>query len=147
MRIVQTAATRFKTLETLRPSDLNKSKSDFWSAAAAVFAQQNRIPRLTRSAQEGQVPLSLAQERLWTLEQSEQGAPYYHVPLTWQILGQLNLPALEKSLNFLVQRHEIRRCNAISVKWPMDESLVSITWQEGSMKGRGRDIFVNQGDV
>jgi thioesterase domain-containing protein len=109
MRIVQTAATRFKTLETPRPSDLNKSKSDFWSAAAAVFAQQNRIPRLTRSAQEGQVPLSLAQERLWTLEQSEQGAPYYHVPLTWQILGQLNLPALEKSLNFLVQRHEILR--------------------------------------
>src|SRR5262249_26471364 len=53
--------------------------------------------------------LSFAQQRLWTLEQREPGAPYYHVPLTWEIRGKLNVPALEKSLDFLVQRHEILR--------------------------------------
>jgi thioesterase domain-containing protein len=84
----------------------DKTKADFWTAAGAIFAQQNRIPRLTRCAEHGPVPLSLAQERLWTLEQSEPGAPYYHVPLTWKITGQLNIPALENALNFLLQRHE-----------------------------------------
>src|SRR5438034_2314526 len=77
------------------PGTSDQPRADFWSAAGAIFAQQNRIPRLTRFSQNGPIPLSLAQERLWTLEQSEQGAPYYHVPLTWHINGQLNIPALE----------------------------------------------------
>src|SRR3954463_11848705 len=90
-------------------STATKPKSDFWSAAGAIFAQQNRIPRLTRSTENGSAPLSLAQERLWTLEQSEQGAPYYHVALTWRITGELNVQALDKSLQWLVQRHDILR--------------------------------------
>jgi hypothetical protein len=101
-------ASRFNR-ETKTNSLPDRPKADFWSAAGAIFAQQNRIPRLTRAAQHGPAPLSLAQERLWMLERSEQGAPYYHVPLTWQISGELNIPALEKALNYLVQRHEILR--------------------------------------
>src|SRR5580765_2320907 len=90
-----------------RPAE--KARPDFWSAAGAIFAQQDHIPRLVRCAQNGPVPLSLAQERLWMLEQSEPGAPYYHIPLTWKITGQLNISALEQALNLLVQRHEILR--------------------------------------
>src|SRR3989442_10108312 len=97
---------RFDLPETANAPSANRARPDFWSAAGAIFAQQNRVPRLTRCIQGGPAPLSLAQERLWTLEQSEQGAPYYHVPLTWQISGQLDIAALEKSLDFLIQRHE-----------------------------------------
>ena len=43
------------------------------------------------------------------LEQSEPGAPYYNVPLTWQIHGALEPATLEKSLCCLVQRHEVLR--------------------------------------
>src|SRR6266850_899713 len=99
---------RFETSKGALAST-QRIKPDFWSAAGAIFAQRNRVPRLTRCTQAEPSPLSLAQERLWTLEQSEQGAPYYHVPLTWQISGQLNIPALEKTLDFLIQRHEILR--------------------------------------
>jgi thioesterase domain-containing protein/acyl carrier protein len=86
---------------------LNRPAPDLWSAAGALLAMQNQSPRLTRVEFDGAPPLSFAQERLWTLEQNEAGAPYYHIPLTWNIKGKLNLSALEKSLDFLVQRHDI----------------------------------------
>jgi thioesterase domain-containing protein/acyl carrier protein len=82
---------------------------DLWSAAGALLALQNQSPRLARIDFDSAPPLSFAQERLWSLEQNEPGAPYYHVPLTWNIHGKLNISALEKSLDFLVQRHEILR--------------------------------------
>src|SRR5882672_3275006 len=83
--------------------------ADLWSAAGALLALQNQSPRLARVEFDRPPPLSFAQERLWTLEQNEPGAPYYHVPLTWNIRGTLNIPALEKSLDFLVRRHDILR--------------------------------------
>jgi thioesterase domain-containing protein len=88
---------------------INRPVPDLWSAAGALLALQNQSPRLARVEFDGFPPLSFAQERLWTLEQNEPSAPYYHVPLTWNIQGKLNMPALEKSLDFLVQRHDILR--------------------------------------
>jgi thioesterase domain-containing protein/acyl carrier protein len=82
---------------------------DLWSAAGALLALQNQSAPLARVDFDSPPPLSFAQERLWTLEQNEPGAPYYHVPLTWKIRGKLAIAALEKSLNFLVQRHDILR--------------------------------------
>src|SRR5882762_2689732 len=82
---------------------------DLWSAAGALLALQKQSAPLARVDFDGPPPLSFAQERLWTLEQNEPGAPYYHVPLTWNILGKLDIGALEKGLDFLVQRHEILR--------------------------------------
>src|SRR5882672_4979277 len=83
--------------------------ADLWSAAGALLALQNQSPRLARVEFDRPPPLSFAQERLWLLEQNEPGAPYYHIPLTWNIRGKLNIPALQKSLDFLIQRHEILR--------------------------------------
>jgi thioesterase domain-containing protein/acyl carrier protein len=88
---------------------LKRPSPDLWSAAGALLALQNQGPRLARTKFDGAAPLSFAQDRLWMLEQSEPGAPYYHVPLTWNIAGKLNVAALEKSLDFLVQRHDILR--------------------------------------
>src|ERR1051325_11699616 len=86
-----------------------RPSADLWSAAGALLALQNKTPRLTRANFTSGPPLSFAQERLWLLEQNEPGAPYYNVPLTWNIQGNLNIGALEKSLDFLIQRHEILR--------------------------------------
>jgi thioesterase domain-containing protein/acyl carrier protein len=86
-----------------------RASVDLWSAAGAVLALQNQSPPLARIEFADAAPLSFAQERLWLLEQNEPGAPYYHVPLTWNVRGQLDVEVLQKSLDFLVQRHEVLR--------------------------------------
>ena len=83
--------------------------ADLWSAAGSVIAWQRKTPPLRHTEGSDPIPLSPAQERLWSLEQSEPGAPYYHIPLTWEIEGKLDLTALEKSFHFLVERHEALR--------------------------------------
>ncbi len=82
------------------------SAPNLWQTAAAVLAVRDQTSPITRFPSSGALPLSFAQERLWWLEQLQPGAAYYNVPMAWQIEGELNLAALEQSLNYLVQRHE-----------------------------------------
>ncbi|NET03598.1 MAG: non-ribosomal peptide synthetase [Symploca sp. SIO2B6] len=55
------------------------------------------------------LPLSFAQQRLWNLDQLEPGSSVYNLPVAFRLTGLLNLAALEKSLNAIVERHEILR--------------------------------------
>ncbi|MFX3681347.1 MAG: amino acid adenylation domain-containing protein [bacterium] len=52
---------------------------------------------------------SFAQSRLWFLDRFEPGDPVYHIPLAVRLRGKVNQAALERSLVFLVQRHETLR--------------------------------------
>jgi amino acid adenylation domain-containing protein len=54
-------------------------------------------------------PLSFAQQRLWFLDQFEPGSPLYNVPAAVRIRGMLDTTALAKSINAIVQRHEVLR--------------------------------------
>jgi len=54
-------------------------------------------------------PLSFAQERLWFFDQLEPGNALYNVPCAVKIMGPLDVPALERSLNEIIRRHEILR--------------------------------------
>jgi thioesterase domain-containing protein len=54
-------------------------------------------------------PLSLAQQRLWFLDQLEPGNPAYNVPFGLRLRGKLNLDALRLSVQEIVRRHEILR--------------------------------------
>jgi thioesterase domain-containing protein len=54
-------------------------------------------------------PLSLAQQRLWFLDQLEPGNPAYNVPFGLRLRGKLNLDALRSSVQEVVRRHEILR--------------------------------------
>ena len=54
-------------------------------------------------------PLSLAQQRLWFLDQLHPGNPAYNVPFALRLHGNLNPGALELGVRELVQRHEILR--------------------------------------
>lgn len=62
------------------------------------------IPRRKDS---GPVTLSFAQQRLWFIEQL--GNSNYIVPATSRLTGKLDVPALERSLNEIVRRHEALR--------------------------------------
>ncbi len=54
-------------------------------------------------------PLSFAQQRLWFLSMFEPESALYNLPAVVRLTGQLDLAALETSLNTIIQRHEILR--------------------------------------
>ncbi|HET7234051.1 MAG TPA: amino acid adenylation domain-containing protein, partial [Longimicrobium sp.] len=57
----------------------------------------------------GPLPLSFAQERLWFLHRLEPESAFYNVPAVVRLSGALNVPALERALGGLAQRHEVLR--------------------------------------
>ncbi len=54
-------------------------------------------------------PASAAQQRLWFLNQLEPESPAYNIPAVLRLRGELDVRALEKSLNEIVSRHEALR--------------------------------------
>ncbi|MFP2902660.1 condensation domain-containing protein, partial [Corallococcus sp. 4LFB] len=60
----------------------------------------------TRAASE---PLSFAQQRLWLLDQLQPGDASYNLPTALQLSGHLDLEALRRAFESLVQRHEALR--------------------------------------
>ncbi|WP_153061809.1 non-ribosomal peptide synthetase, partial [Gloeocapsopsis dulcis] len=71
-----------------------------------VDSQLKVIPRLSQTSP---APLSFAQQRLWFLHQLDPNNPYYSELACVQLLGALNVDALEQSFNEIVQRHEALR--------------------------------------
>lgn len=55
------------------------------------------------------VPLALAQQRLWLLDQLEGPSATYNMPSALRLRGKLDVAALERSFETLQQRHEILR--------------------------------------
>ncbi|HEX6862104.1 MAG TPA: condensation domain-containing protein, partial [Thermoanaerobaculia bacterium] len=51
------------------------------------------------------VPLSFAQERLWFLDRLQPGSSLYNIPAVLRLLGELDVPALERSFSEIVRRH------------------------------------------
>jgi hypothetical protein len=51
-------------------------------------------------------PMSFAQQRLWFLDQLIPNSSLYNLPLVVRLQGALDVAALEKSLDEIVQRHE-----------------------------------------
>jgi hypothetical protein len=54
-------------------------------------------------------PLSFAQQRLWFLHQMDPSNAAYNMPLAFRLSGQLEVEALQWSLDEIVRRHEILR--------------------------------------
>jgi amino acid adenylation domain-containing protein/non-ribosomal peptide synthase protein (TIGR01720 family) len=67
------------------------------------------LPPLTRAPRDGDLPLSFSQERLWFLDQLEQGSAAYVVPLAMRLTGKLDGRALSRTLDELVRRHDVLR--------------------------------------
>ena len=53
-----------------------------------------------------QLPLSFAQRRLWFLDQLEGQSATYNIASAYQLAGKLNVEALEKAIQTLIQRHQ-----------------------------------------
>jgi len=53
--------------------------------------------------------LSFAQERLWFIEEYEQGTNAYNIPMVFKLVKDTKLTLLEKSINNILARHEVLR--------------------------------------
>lgn len=66
-----------------------------------------------RRAGEG-LPLSLLQERLWLLHRMNPADTSWNIPFVFQIEGALDVPALERSLEAILRRHENLRARFVA---------------------------------
>jgi amino acid adenylation domain-containing protein/FkbM family methyltransferase len=62
------------------------------------------------------LPLSFAQQRLWFLDQLEPNNPFYNLLDSVLLTGELNVPALEQSLNQIINRHEVLKTTFATVE-------------------------------
>ncbi|MEG4595033.1 amino acid adenylation domain-containing protein [Microcoleus sp. F8_C2] len=82
------------------------------------------IPRLES------IPLSFAQTRLWFLDRLQPDIAFYNIPLALRLFGQLNIAALQSSINEIIWRHEALRTNfAIVGDQPVQVIASSLSFQ------------------
>ncbi|MBG1243112.1 non-ribosomal peptide synthetase [Nostoc sp. NZL] len=72
-------------------------------------------PPILPKVRDAELPLSYAQQRLWFLDQFEPNSAFYNIPMALRLVGNLNQPALEQSLQEIIHRHEALRTNFITV--------------------------------
>ncbi|MFE2961051.1 non-ribosomal peptide synthetase [Nocardia tengchongensis] len=73
------------------------------SASALV-----RVP-LQAVDRPGRIPLSLAQQRMWVLNQLDLESAHYNMPLALRITGRLDIAALRAAVTDVLERHESLR--------------------------------------
>jgi amino acid adenylation domain-containing protein/non-ribosomal peptide synthase protein (TIGR01720 family) len=78
-------------------------------AAALQDARGASLPPLRRVEHEGAAPLSFPQQRLWYLDQLEPGSAVYNMASGLRVEGALDLQALERAIQLLIERHESLR--------------------------------------
>ncbi|WP_454198457.1 amino acid adenylation domain-containing protein [Nocardia sp. Marseille-Q1738] len=66
-------------------------------------------PPLVRAERVEPVPLSLAQQRMWVLNQFDPASPAYNIPLAIRLTGVLDVSALRYALADVLERHESLR--------------------------------------
>ena len=75
----------------------------------ANAATHSNIPPILPAPRDKALPLSFAQQRLWFIDQLEPNSSAYNMPVAYRLTGQLNITALEQSLNEIIRRHEVLR--------------------------------------
>ncbi|WP_330252183.1 amino acid adenylation domain-containing protein [Nocardia sp. NBC_00565] len=93
-------------------------------AALAVRVEQRagsgRRPRPAAGPRPERVPLSLAQQRMWFLNQFDTASAAYNVPVAVRLSGALDVDALQSAVADVVARHEVLR-----TRYPADDGVAS----------------------
>jgi len=94
--------------------------SDSQRAALAARLRQGRgpagIPR--RRPDLAELPLSSGQEQLWFIDQFAPGLATYNIAGVLRLLGDLDVAALARAVDAVVERHEALRTRLVTVDGP-----------------------------
>ena len=71
--------------------------------------EEVRLPPLERVPRDGDLPLSFGQERLWVVHRLDPQGTAYHMPYLLRLRGPLDVEALGRAVDVLVERHESLR--------------------------------------
>ncbi|MBM7119958.1 amino acid adenylation domain-containing protein [Dyella kyungheensis] len=87
-----------------------------WEFAERVAgAVPVQIPPVIRQERKACEVLSFAQQRLWFLAQIKGASEAYHLSFGWKMRGALDVIALRRALNGIVERHEALRTTFVVV--------------------------------
>src|SRR5579864_345881 len=88
-----------------------------WSYAKPQIADygHSSSPALCPQERPAHVPLSFAQKRLWLIDQLEGTSTAYNMPESVRLRGELDLGALKKTIQTVVDRHETLRTHFVLV--------------------------------
>ncbi|MGW5297466.1 non-ribosomal peptide synthase/polyketide synthase [Rhodococcus aetherivorans] len=70
--------------------------------------RENR-PALVAGSRPERIPLSLAQQRMWFLNQFDPDSAAYNIPLAVRLTGALDVEALQVAVGDVLERHEVLR--------------------------------------
>ncbi|GLS24562.1 non-ribosomal peptide synthetase [Marinibactrum halimedae] len=76
---------------------------------AIEFATESQVPKIVPRATDEAVAVSYDQQRLWLLDQIEQGSTQYNLSRGFQLIGKLNVRALNFAFQRIVERHHVLR--------------------------------------
>ncbi|BAB74341.1 non-ribosomal peptide synthetase [Anabaena sp. FACHB-709] len=91
--------------------ELRSRKSEIITFLRQAKSSTNYTQAITPAPRNGNLPLSFAQQRLWFLEQLQPDSYTYNLPTAVRLTGILDVGLLERSLNTIIQRHELLRTN------------------------------------
>jgi amino acid adenylation domain-containing protein len=122
-------------------------------AALAALAAQDQRPgtaitdthKIVPVLHEGPIPLSLAQRRLWFLDQLDEGNAAYHIAGALRLTGDLQVDALERALHAVVARHATLRTRfeaagapgVVQRVLPAEASGIALEWVDLRHLGEG----------
>ncbi len=81
------------------------------TASFAKYQQQLVLPPITQSNNQDEWLVSYAQQRLWFIDQLDQGSAQYNMPIHFKLNGMLDVSALEQAIATIVHRHTVLRTN------------------------------------
>ncbi|EED3499865.1 amino acid adenylation domain-containing protein, partial [Salmonella enterica subsp. enterica] len=89
----------------IRVADIFKYRTIRNILSSVSIEDRIEIPKQTAK----NVVLSFAQQRLWFIEQYEQGTNAYHIPSLYKLKSNSNIAHLEQAISDIVVRHEVLR--------------------------------------
>src|SRR5205823_3944510 len=97
------------------PSPERRALLEIMLQEAGVNPSSNQVTqRIPRRKDMDSIPLSYTQQRLWFLDQLVPGNSFYNLPTNMRLTFPLDVPALERSLNEIVRRHEALRTRFVA---------------------------------
>ncbi len=93
-------------ISTLTPAQQELLLRRLTSARSTRSEGSGASPPIVRVPRDGELPLSFAEQRLWVIHQLDPDSRAYNTPHAHRLRGPLDIEALRRAFEALVERHE-----------------------------------------